>query len=297
MAPEFASHPAHHFFGSSSLLSPQFYSHGVSVHPGSRLVFTSGQLGQRKDGSFPKTYKDEVHLGFDNLAAVLKAGGADIRDVTKLTWYCVDWNFEEAHNLLEPLMEFLTNSYGFRSRPSTTLVPVPKLAVPEARFEVEAVAATGGFTESWSDGAGRIDNYVAPIKVDVVVVGGGFSGLQAAYDVQKAGFQCMLLEAKSRIGGRSHTIQLASGKGLVELGAAFINKTTQPKIYALTQKFGLECVPQYKIGDSIWQLTDGVIHRVAGVELPEVRKDNPRFRSFTNGLSYQILTNPIYTIC
>lgn len=293
MAPEFASHPVHHFFDSSSLPDPQFYSHGVSVHPGSRLVFTSGQLGQRKDGSFPETYKDEVRLGFDNLAAVLKAGGANIRDVTKLTWYCVDWNFEEAQNLLEPLMEFLTDSYGLRSRPITTLVPVPRLAVPGARFEVEAVAATGESTQSWSDGAGRIDHYVAPIKADVVVVGGGFSGLQAAYDVQKAGFHCMLLEAKSRIGGRSHTIQLASGKGLVELGAAFINKTTQPKVYDLTQRFGLDCVPQYQIGDSIWQQTDGVAWRSAGAELPMVRKDHPSFRSFTDSLSHQILTNPI----
>lgn len=111
---------------------------------------------------------------------------------------------------------------------------------------------------------------MTPTDVDVVVIGGGFSGLQAARDVHAAGFQTVLLEAKPRIGGRSHSIPLSSGKGIVELGATWINKTTQPKIYELTQKYGLECADQYTDGDMVFQTADGGIFRFLNGTLPEV---------------------------
>lgn len=92
----------------------------------------------------------------------------------------------------------------------------------------------------------------------------------AAYDVHKAGLSVMLLEAKHRIGGRSRTQKLRSGPGLVELGATWINKVTQPTVYELTRRFGLDCKDQYLEGDVIWELHDGSFVR-ASTNLPEVR--------------------------
>ena len=41
----------------------------------------------------------------------------------------------------------------------------------------------------------------------VVILGGGISGLVSAYELRKAGFECTILEARNRPGGRSWTIR------------------------------------------------------------------------------------------
>ncbi len=51
----------------------------------------------------------------------------------------------------------------------------------------------------------------------VVVLGAGVAGLSAAYELRKAGYECLVLEARDRVGGRSWTIrrgaQLAMNDG------------------------------------------------------------------------------------
>jgi monoamine oxidase len=41
----------------------------------------------------------------------------------------------------------------------------------------------------------------------VVILGGGIAGLSAAYELRKAGFECTILEARNRPGGRNWTIR------------------------------------------------------------------------------------------
>ena len=43
--------------------------------------------------------------------------------------------------------------------------------------------------------------------VKVVILGGGIAGLVTAYEMSKAGFQCLLLEARERPGGRNWTVR------------------------------------------------------------------------------------------
>src|SRR5215831_10846189 len=43
--------------------------------------------------------------------------------------------------------------------------------------------------------------------VKVVILGGGIAGLVSAYELTKAGFQCTLLEARTRPGGRNWTVR------------------------------------------------------------------------------------------
>src|SRR5262245_54358991 len=43
--------------------------------------------------------------------------------------------------------------------------------------------------------------------VKVVILGGGIAGLVSAYEMTKAGFECILLEARDRPGGRNWTVR------------------------------------------------------------------------------------------
>lgn len=246
----------------SNLPDPLFYSHSATLHGTNRLIFTSGILGQNQDGTFPESVDDQIRLVYDNLKAVLNKSGATPLDVVKATFYCVDYSLDEGEALIRPFVEFLMEGRTSFHRPITTMVPVPKLAYPGAKLEVEVVAAVGGQAVPYAVPAIRATEQTSPPRnVDVVVIGGGFSGIQAAWDLQKAGIECIVLEASHRVGGRSRSQKLQSGPGIVELGATWINARLQPKVYATAKRLGLETVEQYVQGDVLWQLGDGTTLR------------------------------------
>jgi monoamine oxidase len=73
----------------------------------------------------------------------------------------------------------------------------------------------------------------------VVVIGGGFSGLAAAYELSRAGYDVTVVEARNRIGGRVITFSdLVPGK-TVEGGAELIG-SNHPAWVAYAKQFGLE---------------------------------------------------------
>jgi monoamine oxidase len=55
----------------------------------------------------------------------------------------------------------------------------------------------------------------------VVVVGAGIAGLAAASRLRRAGIPCVVLEARDRVGGRLHTVDLAGVP--VDLGGSSIH--------------------------------------------------------------------------
>lgn len=250
---------------------PQWYSAAATTSGPGRTIHTSGQTAQRADGTWPDTFPAQVEQALANLAAALTGAGATLRDVVKLTFYVVDWDLQ-AHG--QPLVEAVVAALNASHKPVTTLVPVPHLAFPEAKFEIEATAWVGGEAVPWSnpddDGAASATYAAAPTEVDVVVVGGGFSGLMAAHETQRAGLATVLLEAKHRVGGRSRTQRLRTGGpgAVVEMGATWINKTTQPTVYGLVQRFGLETAEQYTEGYTIFEMGEGRVVRTVGVDVP-----------------------------
>jgi monoamine oxidase len=64
------------------------------------------------------------------------------------------------------------------------------------------------------------------MKTHIAVVGGGFAGLSAAYELINLGFAVTVLEARQRVGGRVWTIRLPNS-ALVELGGEWISSADQ----------------------------------------------------------------------
>lgn len=212
------------------------YSHLTTTTGPSRIIFTAGQVGADANGVVPASADAQIALALENLSRCLEAAGATVRDIVKLTYYIV--NYDPKKRLQTPhLLKFLKGH-----RPAATLVPVPALALPEYLFEVEATIAVPQ----------------APTQtVDVVVVGAGLSGLQTAYDLQKTGLSCVVVEARDRVGGKTWSVEPSGDGKVVDLGAAWINDTNQARVHELTRKLGLETVIQNTTGNVVQEELGG----------------------------------------
>ena len=87
-------------------------------------------------------------------------------------------------------------------------------------------------------------------KVDVVVIGGGFAGLAAAYDVMRAGHSVLVLEAQDHVGGRARNQPIGGGE-ITERGGTFAGPT-QNKILALAKEMGVGTFPTFAQGDNVY---------------------------------------------
>ncbi|HZG67302.1 MAG TPA: flavin monoamine oxidase family protein [Herpetosiphonaceae bacterium] len=103
----------------------------------------------------------------------------------------------------------------------------------------------------------------------VVVVGAGMAGLVAAYELQRAGHEPILLEARHRIGGRVYTMRDPFAPGLHAEAGAMRVPSAHKFTMAYIRKFQLQLLPftmnnfqayhyvrdrQYRIADAAAQL-------------------------------------------
>ena len=118
-------------------------------------------------------------------------------------------------------------------------------------FLRRGIAATAGIVLT-ADILARI----GPAKQKVIVAGGGLSGLVAAYELDKLGFEVKVLEAQSRVGGRVYTIRDFSEGLWADAGAARI-----PEDHDLTLKyvkeFQLPLIPFYPTENKFMRYRSG----------------------------------------
>lgn len=104
--------------------------------PGIRLgnlLFTAGQVGADVNGKVPPDIRAQTRNTFENLKAVLAAGGSGLDKVLKVTVYVTDMNDFAA-------MNEVYRSYFTGDLPARTTVAVAALARPELHIEIEMVA-------------------------------------------------------------------------------------------------------------------------------------------------------------
>lgn len=105
-------------------------------------------------------------------------------------------------------------------------------------------------------------------EADVVVVGAGLAGLAAARRLTANGIDCVVLEARDRVGGRTLNHSIGDGK-IVEVGGQWVGPT-QTRVLELMGELGLESFPTHSRGEHLFEHR-GEINRHSGT-IPKVSK-------------------------
>ena len=99
------------------------------------------------------------------------------------------------------------------------------------------------------------------MRVPLLVVGAGLSGLALAAQAARAGVGVMLLEARPRIGGR--VLSLPAAGGAHDLGAAWVWPSLQPRLARLIHDAGLRTYAQHGAGAFLAEDGQGRLQRRA----------------------------------
>jgi enamine deaminase RidA (YjgF/YER057c/UK114 family) len=116
--------------GRRALYDRNRYSPAVKANG---LLFVSGQVGSREDGSPEPDLKAQVRAAFENLNAILKAAGCSFNDVVDVTVFMVN-----PESTFETIWEVVPQYWGEAPYPSLTAVGVTWLY--GFQFEIKVVA-------------------------------------------------------------------------------------------------------------------------------------------------------------
>lgn len=97
------------------------------------LVFVSGQVGSRLDGSPEPEFSDQVRRAFANLRSTLEAAGCTFEDIIDVTTFHTD-----PETQLETVMEVKNVEFNTQPYPNWTAVGVNWLAGFD--FEIKVIA-------------------------------------------------------------------------------------------------------------------------------------------------------------
>ncbi|WP_414443272.1 RidA family protein [Burkholderia sp. 22PA0106] len=116
--------------GRQALYERNRYSAAVRANG---LLFVSGQVGSREDGSPEPEIKAQVRRAFDNLNAVLAAAGCSFEDVQDVTVFMVD-----PQTIFEQVWEVVPEYWGEAPFPALTAVGVTWLYGFDVEIKVVA---------------------------------------------------------------------------------------------------------------------------------------------------------------
>jgi monoamine oxidase len=98
---------------------------------------------------------------------------------------------------------------------------------------------------------------------DVAIIGAGLSGLSAARTLTASDKSVLILEARSRVGGRVLNAPIPGRDELTEVGAEFVGPT-QDRVLALAEDLGLSTFRTYQDGNSTYWINETLVTLPAG---------------------------------
>ena len=116
--------------GRQALYERNRYSPAVRANG---LLFVSGQVGSRDDGSPEPALEAQVRRAFDNLVAILAAAGCTFDDVQDVTMFLID-----PDAIFETVVKVMGDYWGGAPHPTLTAVGVTWLY--GFQFEIKVVA-------------------------------------------------------------------------------------------------------------------------------------------------------------
>ncbi len=108
------------------------YRYSAAIRSGG-LLFVSGQVGSREDGSPEPDFEAQVQLAFDNLGEVLKAAGCTFEDIMDVTTFHTD-----PATQFDVVLSVKDRMFPEKPYPSWTAVGVNWLAGFD--FEIKVIA-------------------------------------------------------------------------------------------------------------------------------------------------------------
>ena len=129
-------------------------------------------------------------------------------------------------------------------------------------------------------------------EVDTLIIGGGLSGIYAAWLLSKKNKPFVLIEARARIVGR---ILSPEHKGFfLDLGPSWYWPSINPKIVQLMQTLDLKGYPQFEEGMGCFQNPSGAVRTVSGYDMnPSCWRVSGGMMAFVTKLCEEIPENVI----
>lgn len=115
------------------------FSQAIEVTAADRMLFVSGIMGFRADGSMPESMVEQADQAYANLRSVLEAAGGTLADIVKVTVFVGDDYLANREAMRDVRARYFTQE----PHPASTLIRVAGFAGESYRFEIEAIAALG----------------------------------------------------------------------------------------------------------------------------------------------------------